>query len=90
MTLSAINDKAKCAGQDNTGNHVCSDRNRCGRYLRPAGDRQWWSEFWRAGDSCQSYEIVPVEFHKDDGWNDERIEIIARNGNDGLHYEEVA
>lgn len=58
--LQAINDKAKCAGQDNTGNNVCSDRERCGRYMRPSGDLQWWSEFWRAGKDCQHYESIVV------------------------------
>ena len=61
--MQAINDNAKCAGQDADGGNVCSDRNRCGRYLRPAGDRQKWEAYWKAGDKCQHYEIVPSEFH---------------------------
>lgn len=64
--LKARNDESKCAGQDNTGNNVCADRNRCGRYLRPAGDRQAWNDFWKAGALCQHYEIVPDQYHIDD------------------------
>lgn len=96
MKLNAVNDKAKCAGQSEAGSHVCADRGRCGRYLRPAGDYQTHGDFWKAGDACQHYEIVPAQYHikeadsgliESDGWNDGRIEIIARNGNDGLHYD---
>lgn len=61
--LTAINDKAKCAGVDNTGNQVCSDRNRCGRFLRPDGDRQVWNDYWKAGRDCQHYESVSSEHH---------------------------
>lgn len=95
--LIADNHNPKCDGQDNTGNNVCGDRNRCGRFLRPSGDRQDVQPFWR-DKNCQHYEIVPSQYHiqenpgefiPSDGWNDARIEIIARNGNDGLHYEEV-
>lgn len=56
--LQAINDRAKCAGQDKTGNNVCSDRERCGRYVRPDGDRQQYSDFWKAGRECQWYESI--------------------------------
>lgn len=61
--LKAMNDKGKCEGQDSTGNSRCSDRERCGRYLRPTGDRQAWGNFWKAGKDCQWYEIVPAEYH---------------------------
>lgn len=76
MELKAINDKAKCEGI------MCDSKNRCGRYLRQTGDRQVWSEFWRAGDRCQFYETVPS-----DAWDEKRIDLIGQNGNDGLHYE---
>jgi len=85
----------KCKGQAPDGSQICSDRNRCGRFLRPDAPGQLFEEHYRAGDRCQHYEIVPSEHHIDedpaefmesDGWNDQRIEIIARNGNDGLHY----
>lgn len=61
--LRPINDKAKCAGQSEAGSHVCADRGRCGRYLRPTGDRQLHADFWKAGEECQHYEIVPSEYH---------------------------
>jgi hypothetical protein len=63
MTLQAINDQSKCAGQSSAGSHICADRNRCGRYLRPGGDRQVHSDFWKAGRDCQHYESVPSEHH---------------------------
>lgn len=85
--LAARNDLAKCAGQDETGNNVCGDRERCGRYLRPDGDRQAWGNFWKAGKDCQWYEIVPEKFHQASGFNEARIDVIGANGNDGLHYE---
>jgi hypothetical protein len=70
MTLHPINDKAKCAGQDETGNNVCSDRERCGRYMRPAGDRQTYENFWKAGRDCQWYESIAgyVEEPAKVGW----------------------
>lgn len=64
--LQPQNQESKCAGQDNTGNSVCADRNRCGRYLRPDGERQVYSDFWKAGDSCQHYESVPAQYHVQD------------------------
>lgn len=86
MTLSAINDKSKCAGESDAGSNVCADRARCGRYLRPEGDRQTWDDFWKAGRDCQWYEIVPASNHQSD-WDEIRIDVIGANGNDGLHYE---
>lgn len=86
MTLHPINDKAKCAGQSEAGSHVCADRGRCGRYLRPTGDMQWWSEFWKACESCQHYETVPSEYHIVE-FDEKRIDVIGANGNDGLHYD---
>lgn len=64
--LKAINEKVKCAGQDSTGNNLCSDRTRCGRFLRPEGDNQEWLDFWKAGRDCQHYESVPSEYHIDE------------------------
>lgn len=61
--LQARNDKAKCQGQAPDGSQVCSDRGRCGRFLRPDGDRQAWGNYWKAGNDCQWYEIVPTEYH---------------------------
>ena len=78
----AINDNAKCAGQDNTGNNVCSDRERCGRYLRPTGDYQTWEAFWKAGRDCQWYESIAGQ----SDWNESRIDVIGQNGNTGDHY----
>lgn len=80
----AINDKAKCAGQDNTGNNVCSDRERCGRYMRPAGDRQTYENFWKAGRDCQWDESIAGQ----SDWNESRIDVIGQNGNTGDHYHE--
>jgi hypothetical protein len=85
MKLNPINDKAKCAGQSEAGSHVCADRGRCGRYLRPTGDYQTWEAFWKAGDACQKYEIVPGEYHIVE-FDEKRIDVIGANGNDGLHY----
>jgi len=61
--LKANNAIAKCKGQSPDGSQVCSDRGRCGRFLRPDGDRQAWGNYWKAGDSCQNYETVAVEHH---------------------------
>lgn len=66
MTLTAINDKSKCAGESEAGSNVCADRARCGRYLRPEGDRQTWDDFWKAGRDCPQYEIVDSRFHLTD------------------------
>lgn len=63
MTLQARNDNPKCSGQSDAGSHVCADRVRCGRYLRPEGDRQVWSDFWKAGAGCLNYESVPAAYH---------------------------
>lgn len=89
--MKAENDKAKCAGQDNTGNNVCRDRERCGRYVRPAGDYQVWSDFWKAGIDCHHYESIQVKRKPEviswEGADENRINVIGQNGNDGLHYK---
>lgn len=86
--LKSKNDVAKCAGQDNTGNNVCADRNRCGRFLRPEGDRQIYESYWKAGRDCMKYESVPREYHiEDQPWDEKRIDVIGQNGNSGDHYE---
>ena len=56
--MKAINDKAKCAGQAEDGTRVCAYREQCARYVRPAGDRQVWANFWLAGDDCVQYESL--------------------------------
>lgn len=87
--LQAKNDISKCAGQDNTGNNICADRNRCGRYLRPEGDRQTWENFWKAGRDCLQYESVPSVHHITDDieepprveWDERAVKIEqARTG----------
>lgn len=87
--LAAINDKAKCAGQAPDGSQVCSDRGRCGRFLRPGGEYQVYYDFWKSGDSCQNYESVSAEHHQTEDFNEARIDVIGANGNDGLHYGAV-
>lgn len=53
MNLIAINDRAKCEGIN------CAYRESCGRFLRPAGDRQSWSSFYAlADDDCEAFEPV--------------------------------
>lgn len=42
---------------------VCSDRNRCGRFLRPEAPGQIFEAHYKAGDHCQHYEIVPSQHH---------------------------
>lgn len=86
MKLEVNNDKAKCMGMDNTGNNVCRDRERCGRYMRPEGDRQVWADFWKAGIDCQHYESIKV-VKKSNDWDEKRMDVVGQNGNDGLHYE---
>ena len=53
--MNANNDIAKCKGQDDDGTMVCGYRERCARYVRPAGDKQTWEALWKAGDDCPQY-----------------------------------
>jgi hypothetical protein len=58
MELKANNDDAKCEGIR------CAYRDRCGRYLRPAGDQQAWAAYYAmADDDCEAFEPVEVNGH---------------------------
>lgn len=74
-----MNDKDKCHGQDENGGSICSGREYCDRYVRPAGDRQFYSDFWKAGDSCQHY----VSISKKQSNSEKRMDVIGQNGNVG-------
>ena len=60
MNITPNNDVAKCKGQDPESNHVCGYREQYLRYVRLAGDRQVWAEFWRTeNDDCAHYLSIP-------------------------------
>lgn len=61
--LKAIKLQPKCRGQAPNGSMVCSDRNRCGCYLRPDAPGQIYEPHYKAGDRCQHYESVPEQYH---------------------------
>lgn len=61
MKLHPMNDVSKCAGESPTGTMKCAYRDACARFVRPGGDRQVWSDFWRGTDDCPHYESIPRE-----------------------------
>lgn len=81
--MNSINDKAKCRGESPEGKMICGYREQCARYVRPAGDRQVWAEFWRANEDCPQYESLGGAH----GRSEQEQKTIAQNGNSAEHYE---
>ena len=62
-------------------NQVLMDRNKQGRDVVPLSGtkKSWWKKMW------EMYGDKEIEIQEDN----ERMDIIGQNGNDGLHYEEL-
>ncbi len=61
--LQANKNIPKCKGQAPDGTMICSDRNRCGLFLRPEAPGQVYDDNFMAGDRCQHYQSVPSTYH---------------------------
>ena len=58
----------------------------CGTNYSTSGDTLPTSPRWDDGHVCVMSEVKPLFSEEDEDEADERMKIIAQNGNDGLHY----
>lgn len=61
IILTERNGISKCAGESPSKFFVCSTREQCARFMRPAGKHQAWSEYWLAGENCPHSLSMPQE-----------------------------
>ena len=58
----------------------------CDTNYSTSGDTPPPSPRWDDGHVCVMSEVKPLFSEEDEAEADERMKIIAQNGNDGLHY----
>jgi hypothetical protein len=66
-----------CKGQAPDGTKVCTDRERCQRFVDTPVKQQNFQEYYKAGEMCQHYVGL------DGSWNEKRMDVIGGNGNVG-------
>lgn len=46
-------------------------------------------ENWNLRENLEEWEAENAEQEDEEGWSEDRMDVVGSNGNDGLHYDEI-